>query len=127
MEDLENQEKNRQLCALAADDMFESSSPETQEQVPAEWCDSKEPEKFGCVFDQCGEVFTRSNDLKRHIRRAHTAERPHACSTCGKDFKTADDLRRHKKNHEEKTFECHKCHKKFARKVCFVYSLNQDY
>ena len=36
-EELENEEVNRELCALAVEDMFESWSPETQEQVLAEW------------------------------------------------------------------------------------------
>ena len=36
MEELGNEELNRELCALAVDDMFESWSPETQEQVLAE-------------------------------------------------------------------------------------------
>ena len=39
MEELENEELNRELCALAFDDMFESWSPEFQEQVLAEWND----------------------------------------------------------------------------------------
>ena len=121
MEELENEELNRELCALAVDDMFESWPPEIQEQVLAEWDDwQDEPKKSGYMCNQCGEEFTRSYDLKRHIRRVHTAERPHVCSTCGKGFKTGDKLRRHEKIHEDKTFECHKCRKKFGRKVCFV-------
>ena len=32
MEELENEELNRELCALAVDDMFGSWSPEIQEQ-----------------------------------------------------------------------------------------------
>ena len=39
MEELENEELNRPLCALAVDDMFESWSPGIQEQVLAEWND----------------------------------------------------------------------------------------
>ena len=39
MEELENEELNRELCALAVNDIFESWSPETQEQVLAEWND----------------------------------------------------------------------------------------
>ena len=45
MEELENEELNRKLCALAVDDMFESWSPEIQEQVLAEWNDWEEPTK----------------------------------------------------------------------------------
>jgi hypothetical protein len=36
MADLENDELNRQLCAVATDEMFESWSPETQEQILSE-------------------------------------------------------------------------------------------
>ena len=118
MEELENEELNHELCALAVDDMFESWSPEIQEQVLAEWNDWEEPNKPDHCCNQCGKVFTRSYDLKRHIRRVHTAERPHVCSSCSKSFATADKLRRHEKIHEEKNFECQKCHKKFSRKVC---------
>jgi len=101
MEELENEEMNRELCALAVDDMFESWSPETQEQVLAEWNDwQNEPGKLGYVCDRCGKVFTRSDNLGRHVKRVHS---------------------------EEKVFECHKCPKKFSRKVFIVYSLNLNY
>ena len=117
MEELENEELNRELCALAVDDMFESWSPEIQEQVLAEWNDWEEPTKPDHCCDQCGKEFTRSYDLRRHVRRVHTSERPQVCSSCSKSFATADKLRRHEKIHQEKTFECQKCHKKFSRKV----------
>ena len=45
MEELENEELNRELCALVVDDMFESWSPETQEQALSEWNDWEEPGK----------------------------------------------------------------------------------
>ena len=116
-EELENEELNRELCALAVDDMFESWSPETQEQVLAEWNDWEEPTMSDHCCDQCGKEFTRSYDLRRHVRRVHTSKRPHVCSSCSKSFATADKLRRHEKIHQEKTFECQRCHKKFNRKV----------
>ena len=52
MEELENEELNRELCALAVDDMFESWSPETQEQVLAEWNDWQHNPKSVYVCDQ---------------------------------------------------------------------------
>ena len=65
MEELENEELNRELCALAVDDMFESWSPEIQEQVLAEWNDwQDEPKKSGYMCDQCDKVFSRSSALK---------------------------------------------------------------
>ena len=123
MEELENEELNRELCALAVDDMFESWSPEIQEQVLAEWDDwQDEPKKSGYMCDQCGKEFTRSHDLKRHVQSLHSGVKEFTCDKCEKSFATRDTLGRHKRIHEDKTFECHKCHKKFGRKVCFVCS-----
>ena len=70
--------------------------------------------------DQCGKEFTRSYDLRRHVRRAHTGEQPHVCSSCIKGFATVDKLRRHEKVHQEKAFECQRCRKKFSRKVWYL-------
>jgi len=97
---LENEELNRELCALVVDDMFESWSPETQEQVLSEW---KEPGKSGHVCDQCGKRFSRSHDLKRHVQSRHSGENLFTCEKCRKAFATRDKLRRHKRIHEEKS------------------------
>ena len=52
MEKLENEELNRELCALAVDDMFESWSPETQDQILAEWNDwNTTPSRFMFVIN----------------------------------------------------------------------------
>ena len=77
--------------------MFDSWSPETQEQILAEWNEwqNDEPEmkesKFCC--NDCGRQFTRSNDLKRHVKRIHTGERPFKCMECGKDFASRNKLK----------------------------------
>ena len=115
MAEFENDELNRQLCAVAADEMFECWSAETQEQVLAEWNDWQKP---GHCYIKCCKVFTRSNDLKRHIRRVHTGERPLNCLECDKKFATEDKLRRRMKTYEEKSEECPRCHKKIGRNVC---------
>ena len=96
LEDLENEEVNRELCALAMDEMFESWSPEIQEQVLAEWNDwQHSPDKSGYVCDQCGKGFTRSQDLKRHIQSLHSGVKEFTCDKCEKSFATRDILRRH--------------------------------
>ena len=76
MSDLENDELNRQLCAVATEEMFEFWSPEVQQQVLAEWNDWQQEEsvKRSChSCEHCGKEFTRSTNLKRHIRRVHLA------------------------------------------------------
>jgi ribosomal protein S15P/S13E len=92
MADLENAEVNRQLCAVATDEMFDSWSPETQEEILAEWNDWKNdeptPTEPRLCCNDCGQVFARSNELNRHI-----------------------------KIHSDKDHECPRCRKKFNRKV----------
>jgi hypothetical protein len=70
MSDLENEEVNHQLCTVAVDEMFDSWSLEIQEQVMAEWNDWRQDvaTEAGLCCDECGRVFTRPDNLKRHIQ-----------------------------------------------------------
>ena len=67
MSDLENAEVNRQLCAVAADEMFDSWSPETQEQILAERNDWQNDEPASTEprlrSDECGKTFTHPDNL----------------------------------------------------------------
>jgi uncharacterized C2H2 Zn-finger protein len=97
MSELENAEVNRQLCAVAADEMFDSWSPETQEQILAEWNDWRQDENPGHCCDHCEKVFTRRADLKRHMQSLHSGEKSFTCGQCDNSFATKDKLNRHKK------------------------------
>ncbi|CAB4007348.1 zinc finger 846 isoform X1 [Paramuricea clavata] len=117
MSELENEEVNRQLCAIDTDEMFESWSPETQEQILAEWNwqnDESTPREPRLCCDDCGQVFTRSNELNRHMK-THS-DKDHECSRCHKTFNRKDALNRHMKTHSDKDHECARCHKTFNRK-----------
>ncbi len=118
MAELENDEVNRELCQIAVEDMFESWSPETQEAVLAEWNDWQQEDKSGYCCDHSGKKFTRSNNLKRYIRQVHTGKKPFRCLDCDKSFASSDKLKRHEKIHQEKSYACQKCGKKFGRRVC---------
>jgi hypothetical protein len=85
MADLENAEVNRQLCAVATHEMFDSWSPESQEQILAEWNDwQEESEKSGLCCDACGRVYTRSDNRNRHMK-SHS-DKDHECPLCRKKF-----------------------------------------
>ena len=79
---MENDEVNRQICAV---DTF-SWSPETQEEILVEWNDrQEESEKLGLCCNDCGRVFTRPNDLQRHMK-IHSDKVEYECSLCHKKF-----------------------------------------
>ncbi|CAB4031103.1 Zinc finger 653 [Paramuricea clavata] len=112
MAELENDEVNRQLCTV---DIF-SWSPETQEQILAEWNDWKEEsEKSGLCCDECGKMFKRAGNLKRHMK-THS-EKEYECSHCHKKFDRMDNLNRHMEMHErrgaEREYTCNVCSEVF--------------
>ncbi|KAL7411198.1 hypothetical protein BDY24DRAFT_343286 [Mrakia frigida] len=71
--------------------------------------------QFVCPIPGCGSTFTRSFNLKGHLR-SHTDERPFKCETCGKAFARQHDCKRHMALHVGyRPHTCLGCQRKFAR------------
>ncbi|KAJ7126714.1 hypothetical protein C8R44DRAFT_616997 [Mycena epipterygia] len=72
---------------------------------------------FICPVPGCGSTFTRSFNLKGHIR-SHNEEKPFLCKWpgCGKGFAREHDCKRHEQLHANyRPFTCDGCNKQFAR------------
>ena len=65
------------------------------------------------MCDHCGKTFKTRSQLVLHVRSAHDTSRDFVCTQCGKAFKIQSSLNHHMKFHEEKSFECEICGKKF--------------
>ncbi|KAG2005894.1 zinc finger protein 70 [Coprinopsis cinerea AmutBmut pab1-1] len=50
-----------------------------------------------CDWDGCGKRLCRKDALERHYRLAHTGQRPHTCPDCDSVFNHASSLLRHRK------------------------------
>ncbi|KAG6337099.1 hypothetical protein ID866_1973 [Astraeus odoratus] len=77
----------------------------------------KQEANFLCPVPGCGSTFTRSFNLKGHMR-SHNEERPFLCKWpgCGKGFARQHDCKRHEQLHfNYRPFTCEGCHKTFAR------------
>ncbi|KDQ53157.1 hypothetical protein JAAARDRAFT_699402 [Jaapia argillacea MUCL 33604] len=72
---------------------------------------------FVCPVAGCGSTFTRSFNLKGHLR-SHTDDRPFKCKWpgCSKSFARQHDCKRHEQLHlGVREFKCGGCGKEFAR------------
>jgi len=77
----------------------------------------KQEANFLCPVPGCGSTFTRSFNLKGHMR-SHNEERPFQCKWpgCGKGFARQHDCKRHEQLHSNyRPFTCDGCNKNFAR------------
>lgn len=77
----------------------------------------KQEANFVCPVQGCGSTFTRSFNLKGHMR-SHNEEKPFQCKWpgCGKGFARQHDCKRHEQLHSNyRPFTCEGCQKNFAR------------
>jgi len=77
----------------------------------------KQEANFMCPVPGCGSTFTRSFNLKGHMR-SHNEEKPFQCKWpgCGKGFARQHDCKRHEQLHSNyRPFTCDGCNKNFAR------------
>ena len=77
----------------------------------------KQVANFACPVAGCGSTFTRSFNLKGHLR-SHFEEKPYKCHWpgCEKGFARQHDCKRHEQLHSNfRPFECEGCRKQFAR------------
>ncbi|XP_017469096.1 PREDICTED: transcription factor Ouib-like [Rhagoletis zephyria] len=74
----------------------------------------EEPEMASIMCEICGNIYTKRNLLKMHMRR-HMAEKPFACEICGKTFACPSEIGRHMRVHTgEKPYVCKYCGRTFA-------------
>ncbi|XP_039969738.1 transcription factor Ouib-like [Bactrocera neohumeralis] len=74
----------------------------------------EEPEVASIMCEICGNIYSKRNLLKMHMRR-HMAEKPFECEICGKTFACPSEIGRHMRVHTgEKPYICKYCGRTFA-------------
>ena len=72
-----------------------------------------EDRNYRCQY--CAAEFSRSEDMKRHIR-IHTGERKYKCEECGAAFSENGTLKKHLRTHTgEKNYKCELCGAAFSQ------------
>ncbi|XP_018328919.1 zinc finger protein Xfin-like isoform X2 [Agrilus planipennis] len=71
---------------------------------------------FACPHEGCEARYTIRPDLKDHIRKVHTRERPFKCAVCNKCFLTGSVYYQHRLIHtNDRRYGCDICEKRFFR------------
>ncbi|KAG5872551.1 hypothetical protein JTB14_033970 [Gonioctena quinquepunctata] len=71
---------------------------------------------FACPHEGCEARYTIRPDLKDHIRKVHTRERPFKCNVCDKCFLTGSVYYQHRLIHtNDRRYACDLCPKRFFR------------
>lgn len=69
--------------------------------------------QFAC--DQCSKSYNSQYYLNRHIRTAHSNDRPYSCYLCKKTFKEKHHCVEHVERHRATRVQCSECSKFFKR------------
>ena len=122
-----NMEVEREDCTTNG---FNSSLPETitinDPEATKDEGLSGVAESLGCVCELCGQSYKSFNKLKAHKYNKHKidSEEAFGCQECGKTFMHKFQLNKHKFVHQDPSFVCATCLKKFKTRKSLVSHFN---